>query len=78
MSYISRGVAPAPEWRNARLAALDQAANPKGGLEFAVLPSVRQLVIAASELHQLKQMTPAAWKAMVKSLAAPPKQIGTK
>lgn len=76
LSYISGGVAPAPEWRDARLAALDQAANPKGGLEFPVIPSVRQLVIAASELHQLKQMTPAEWKGLVKTLAAPPKQIG--
>jgi hexosaminidase len=76
LSYISRGIAPAPEWRNARLAALDQAAIPKGGLEFPALPSVRQLVIAASELHQLKQMTPAAWKALVKTLAAAPKQTG--
>jgi hexosaminidase len=76
LSYISRGVPPAPEWRKAKLAVVDQAANPKGGLEFPIIPSVRQLVIAASELAQLKQMTPAAWKAMVKSLAAPPKQIG--
>ncbi|MCM3904544.1 MAG: family 20 glycosylhydrolase [Pyrinomonadaceae bacterium] len=76
LSYISRGVTPAPEWRTARLAALDQAAKPKGALEFPVIPSVRQLVIAASELHQLKQMTPAQWKTQVKNLAAPPKRTG--
>jgi hexosaminidase len=76
LSYISKGVAPAAEWRAAKLAALDQATNPKGGLEFLVIPSIRQLVIAASELDQLKQMTPAAWKAMVKTLATPPKEIG--
>jgi hexosaminidase len=74
LSYISRGVSPAPEWHSARLAALDQAAKPKGGLEFPIVPTVRQLVIAAAELHGLKHMTPAAWKAQVKTLAAPQKQ----
>jgi hexosaminidase len=76
LSFISRGVAPSAEWRDARLAALDRAASPKGGLEFPIIPSVRQLVIAASELHQLKQMTPAEWKTQVKTLAALPKQPG--
>ena len=77
LSYISRGTPPAPDWHNARLAVLDQAAKPKGGLEFPIIPSVRQLVIAATELHRLKHMTPAAWKAQVKTLAAtPPKQAG--
>ena len=75
LSFISRGVAPSPEWRDARLAALDRAASPKGGLEFPIIPSVRQLVIAASELHQLKQMTPAEWKTQVKTLAALPKSL---
>ena len=76
LSYISRGTSPAPEWHNARLAALDQAAKPKAGLEFPIIPSLRQLVIAAAELHRLKHMTPAAWKAEVKSQATPPKQGG--
>ncbi len=74
LSYISRGITPTAEWRSARLTALDQAANPKGGLEFPVIPGVRQLVIAASELHRLQHMTPAAWKAQVKALAVPQKQ----
>lgn len=77
VSYISRGITPTSEWRNARLTALDQAAIPKGGLEFPIIPGVRQLVIAASELHRLQHMTPAAWKAQVKALAAEPqKQAG--
>jgi hexosaminidase len=74
LSYISRGITPTAEWRNARLSTLDQAATPKGGLEFPIIPGVRQLVIAASELHRLQHMTPAAWKAQVKALAAPQKQ----
>jgi hexosaminidase len=72
LSYLSRGVSPPAEWRDAKLAVLDNAAKPKAALEFAVIPSLRQLVIAASELPRLKQMTPAEWRAQVKNLAAPP------
>ncbi len=76
LSFISRGVTPAPEWLSSRLAALDQAANPKAGLEFPIVPTVRQLVIAASELRALQHMAPADWKAQVKTLAAPQKRAG--
>jgi len=72
LSYISRGVAPAAGWRDARLAALEQIAKPKAALEFPVIPSVRQLVVAASEMSRLKQLTPADWRAQVRTLAAPP------
>jgi hexosaminidase len=73
LSYLTRGVAPPAEWRDAKLAALDAAAKPKAALEFAVLPSVRRLVLAASELPRLGPMQPAEWKAHVETLAAPPK-----
>ncbi|HLL15887.1 MAG TPA: family 20 glycosylhydrolase [Pyrinomonadaceae bacterium] len=77
LSYISRGVAPAAEWRDARLAALEQIAQPKAALEFPVIQSMRQLVVAAAEMSRLKQMTPADWRAHVRTLAAPPaKQVG--
>jgi hexosaminidase len=72
LAYLSSGVAPPAEWRDARLAALEQAAKPKAAVEFAVIKSVRALVFAASELPSLKQTTPAEWKARVKTLAAPP------
>ncbi len=72
LSYLSRGVAPAAEWRATRLAALDDAAKPKAALEFAVIPSLRQLVVAASELPRLGEMTPSEWRARVKLQAAPP------
>jgi hexosaminidase len=72
LSYISRGVAPAAEWRDARLAALEQIAKPKAALEFPIIPGVRQLVVAASEMSRLKQMTPAEWRAHVRTLATPP------
>jgi len=70
-SYLTDGVAPTPEWKDTKLARLEQAAKPKAALEFAVIPSIKQLVIAAAELPSLKQLSPADWKARVKSLASP-------
>jgi hexosaminidase len=78
LSYISRGVAPTPEWRDKRLAALEQVARSKAAVEFPVVPSVRQLVVAAAELPQLSQMTPAEWKTQVKALATPPAKQASK
>ena len=72
LSYLSRGVAPPAEWRDARISALDAAARPKAALEFAVVPAVRQLVVAATQQQRLGQLTPAQWKAHVQQLAAPP------
>jgi hexosaminidase len=72
LSYLSRGIAPPAEWRDARLAALEQAAKPKAALEFVVAAGVRQLVVAASEQTRLKETTTAEWKTHVKTLAAPP------
>ncbi|MGH9943361.1 MAG: family 20 glycosylhydrolase, partial [Pyrinomonadaceae bacterium] len=77
LSFLSRGVAAPAEWRDARLAMLEQAAKPKAALEFPVIPSVRQLIVAAYEMPRLKTMTQAEWRAHVKQLATPaPPQPG--
>jgi hexosaminidase len=67
--YIADGVAPTAQWRDAKLARLEQAAKPKAALEFANIRSVKLLVIAASELGSLQQLSPADWKARVNALA---------
>jgi hexosaminidase len=72
LSYLSRGASPTAEWRDARLSAIENASKPKAALEFSITTSIRQLVIAASELPRLRQSTPADWKAQVKTMAAPP------
>jgi hexosaminidase len=74
MSYLSAGDAAMPQWRDAQLAKLDEAAKPKAALEFVVIGSVRKLVIAAAELPLLKSTTPAEWKKRVTTLAAPAKE----
>lgn len=72
LSYLSKGIAPAPEWKAAKLAMLDEAAKPKAALEFPFVPSIRQLIVAACESPRLQTMTAAEWKEHVKQLAAPP------
>ena len=71
-SYLTDNVAPTIQWRDASLARLEQAAKPKAALEFATVPSLRLLVIAAAELPSLQQLSPADWKLRVKTLANPP------
>ena len=73
LSFLKMATPPTKEWRDTSLARLDEAAKPYGALEFAVLPGLRKLVIAASELPRLKSMTAAEWKKQVTALAVPPK-----
>ena len=74
LSFLRKGVAPAIEWRDSRLVILDQAAQPKAALEFPVITSVRELIIAAYELPQLKTMTQAEWRKHIKQLAIQPRK----
>jgi hexosaminidase len=74
ISYLKLGTAPTPLWRDAQLAKLDEAAKPKAALEFVVIPGVRKLVIAATELPQLKSMATGDWNRRVTTLASPPKK----
>jgi hexosaminidase len=74
LSYLKTGVTPGAEWRDARLARLDQAARPKAALEFPIIPGVKQLIIAASAQQQLKSMSPAEWKQHVKTSSSKTQQ----
>jgi uncharacterized protein YhaN len=71
-SYLTDGVAPTTQWRDASLARLEQAGKPKAAVEFTIVPSMRLLVVAAAELPSSQQLSPADWKARVKTLANPP------
>jgi hexosaminidase len=78
LSYLSANIAPPNNWREAKLAVIEQAAKPQDGMEFAVIPSIRLLVFAATELPQLQTTSPAEWKKHTQALAfaAPPKPKG--
>ena len=52
ISYLKLGMPPPREWHETSVAKLDEAAKPYGALEFAVVPGVRQLVIAAAEARR--------------------------
>ncbi|MDQ6787496.1 MAG: family 20 glycosylhydrolase [Acidobacteriota bacterium] len=69
LSYIQKDVQPTTEWRDARLAALDRIAKPKAALEFPFIPAMKQLVFAAYEKSQLKTMSPAEWRELIKKLS---------
>jgi hexosaminidase len=71
MAHLNAGDAGIPEWRDAHLARLDEAAKPSAALEFVVITSVRKLVIAAAELPQLKSTNAAEWKKRVTMMASP-------
>ena len=73
ISYLRLNTMPTSEWRDAKLAGLDEAAKPHGALEFVVIPSLRKLVIAAAELSRLKSMTAPEWNKQVTTLASPAK-----
>lgn len=70
ISYLKLGTPPTRDWRDANLAKLDEAAKPYGALEFAVIPSVRQLVMAAAELPKLKTSRQTRMESNVKKVAA--------
>jgi hexosaminidase len=71
LEHLSAGRTPPPQWLETKRVQLEQAAAPKAAVEFAVLPAIRQLVVAANELPQVKRMPPAEWKKHVLELAAP-------
>ena len=75
LSFLATGTAPPADWRDASLARVDAAAKPRAAVELAVTPTMRKLVVAAAELPQLATMTPAAWRAQVDKLAAPPAPV---
>lgn len=72
LSFISKGIAPGVEWRDAKLLIMDEAAKPKAAVEFPVVLSLRQLIVAAYELPRLETMTRSEWRERVKQLATPP------
>ncbi len=70
LAYVAGDQAPPAGWREAKLAMLEQAAKPKAEVEFAIIGSVRKLVILAAEMPELKSLPYSDWKHRVLTLAA--------
>ena len=52
LSYLESGTMPARDWSDRSVAQLDEAAKPSAALEFVVVSSVKELVLAASQLKR--------------------------
>jgi hexosaminidase len=70
LAYLTSRTVPTEEWRQSRLALLDEARKPKAEVEFVITPALRQLIIAAAESAQLDTMSAADWRKRVVELAA--------
>ena len=70
LAYVAGDEAPPAGWREAKLAMLEQAAKPKAEVEFAIIGSVRKLVILAAEMPELKSLPYSDWKHRVITLSA--------
>lgn len=69
MAFLDADVAPPAGWRAARLAMLDEAAKPKAEVEFAMLLSVRKLILLAAEMQTLKTIPASQWQEHLSKLA---------
>jgi hexosaminidase len=68
LAYLAADIAPPAGWREAKLAILEQAAKPKAEVEFAMIGSVRKLIILAAERSSLKSIPQSQWQEKIKAL----------
>jgi len=71
LSFIRTGNSPPEGWRQSRLEFITRAAKPRAEVEFATIPALRELVIAASSRSELNGMAPDEWLKRVKATASP-------
>ena len=71
IAYLEKNETPPADWQAAKLKMLDEIIKPKAALEFAVMPGMRMLVVAAAEMSNLKNLSPAERRERVKQLALP-------
>ena len=74
LSYLEKGIAPPADWRDAQFAALAPISKSKAALEFPVTGSVKILIVAASEMLNLKDLSPTERRERIRSIAFPAKK----
>jgi len=74
LQLLELSATPDPVWRDAKIAALDQAGRPKAALSFPFVLSMHELVHAVMERSALATESPAQWRARIKTLANPPRR----
>lgn len=70
LEFLSKGVAVPHGWREEKMALLDKVKANRSEVEFAILPSTKLLVLAAAEALHVHDMSLAAWKARITTMAA--------
>ena len=78
LSFVGSGKRPPAGWKQAQLAWLNEAAEPKALVRFAVLSPVRELVAAAGDAYSSRPPDVAVWKARIaaEASASAPKNEG--
>jgi hexosaminidase len=69
LQYLSHASAPPLGWREERLALLERVARTPSEVDFPILPALRQLIHAAAEQTQLRNLSAAEWSTRVRALA---------
>ena len=73
VSYLEKNAAPPADWADAKMKMLDELGKQKAGLQFAVLPGVKMLVAAASEMPNMKNLSPTERRERIREIAFPKK-----
>ncbi|MGI8555798.1 MAG: hypothetical protein ACR2LT_05530, partial [Pyrinomonadaceae bacterium] len=71
VSYLEKNQTPPAGWLDAKMKMLGEIAKSKAALEFAVLPGVKILVAAASEMPNLKNVSPTERRDKIRAIAFP-------
>jgi hexosaminidase len=71
VSYLEKNSTPPAEWRDAKLKMLEEIAKPKAALEFAVVPGMKMLIIAAVEMPNLKNVSATEKRERIRKIAFP-------
>jgi hexosaminidase len=76
LDAVRAGRDQTPAWRDAALKQLDHAAAPRAAVELAILPALRKLVLAASQIESARTMPLEEWNRrldeQLKAAAKPP------
>jgi hypothetical protein len=70
LSFIASGNSVPQGWRQAKLDFLTRAAKPRAEVEFAIIPVIKELVVAASSRNELNSLAPDEWLKRVKAAAS--------
>jgi hexosaminidase len=77
VSFLEKNDKPPADWQAEKLKMIDELGKPKAALEFAAIPGVKMLVVAAAEMSNLKNLSPAERRERVRNIAFP-KTLPTK